>query len=135
MSDANKAVVQRWVDAVNEGNADINEELFTPETDFHVPRGTAPGRQGRREWFLNRLEAFPDIQATIEEQIAEGDKVVSRITFRGTHQGRLGSIPATGKSVEWTIITIDRIANGKILARFGLPDQMNLYRQLGAISI
>ena len=73
MSDDNKAVVHRWVEAVNEGNADINEELFTPETDFHVPAGTAPGREGRREWFLNRLKAFPDIQASLEELIAEGD--------------------------------------------------------------
>ena len=47
MSEANKAVIHRWVKAINEGNADINEELFTPETDFHVPRGTAPGREGR----------------------------------------------------------------------------------------
>ena len=81
MSEANKAVIHRWVNAINAGNADINEELFTPETDFHVPRGTASGREGRREWFLNRLAAFPDIHATIEEQIAEGNKVVSRITF------------------------------------------------------
>jgi len=135
MSDANKSVVHRWVKAVNEGNADINEELFTPETEFHVPLGTAPGREGRREWFLNRLKAFPDIHATIEEQIAEGDKVVSRITFRGTHKGPLGNIAPTGKSVEWTIITIDRIAHGKILARFGLPDGMSLYRQLGVIRL
>ena len=134
MSEANKAVIHRWVKAINEGNADINEELFTPETDFHVPRGTAPGRAGRREWFLNRLTAFPDIHATIEEQIAEGNKVVSRITFRGTHNGPLGTISPTGKSVEWTIITIDQIENGRILERFGLPDRMNLYRQLGVVT-
>lgn len=134
MSEANKAVIHRWVKAINEGNADINEELFTPETDFHVPRGTAPGREGRREWFLNRLTAFPDIHATIEEQIAEGNKVVSRITFRGTHNGPLGTISPTGKSVEWTIITIDQIENGRILERFGLPDRMNLYRQLGVVT-
>jgi len=134
MSEANKAVIHRWVKAINEGNADINEELFTPETDFHVPRGTAPGREGRREWFLNRLTAFPDIHATIEEQIAEGNKVVSRITFQGTHNGPLGTISPTGKSVEWTIITIDQIENGRILERFGLPDRMNLYRQLGIVT-
>ena len=134
MSEANKAVIHRWVKAINEGNADINEELFTPETDFHVPRGTAPGREGRREWFLNRLTAFPDIHATIEEQIAEGNKVVSRITFRGTHNGPLGTISPTEKSVEWTIITIDQIENGRILERFGLPDRMNLYRQLGVVT-
>lgn len=134
MSDANKSVVHRWVKAVNEGDADINEELFTPSTHFHVPRGTAPGREGRREWFLNRLTAFPDIHATVEDQIAEGDKVVSRITFRGTHTGPLGGIAPTGKSVEWTIITIDHIQNGKILERFGLPDRMSLYRQLGVVT-
>ena len=133
MSEANKAVIHRWVNAINEGNADINEELFTTETDFHVPRGTASGREGRREWFLNRLTAFPDIHATIEEQVAEGNKVVSRITFRGTHTGPLGAISPTGKSVEWTIITIDLVENGRILERFGLPDRMSLYRQLGVV--
>jgi len=134
MFEANKAVVHRWVKAVNEGDADINEDLFTPDTAFHVPAGTAPGREGRREWFLNRLTAFPDIHATVEDQIAEGDKVVSRITFRGTHKGPLGGIPPTGKSVEWTIITIDHIQHGKILERFGLPDRMTLYRQLGVVT-
>ena len=133
MSEANKAVIHRWVNAINAGNADINEELFTPETDFHVPRGTASGREGRREWFLNRLAAFPDIHATIEEQIAEVNKVVSRITFRGTHNGPRGTIAPTGNPVEWTIITIDLVENGRILERFGLPDRMSLYRQLGVV--
>lgn len=77
-------------------------------------------------------QGFPDYRLTIMDLIAEGDKVVSRIRFRGTHKGGLMGMPPTGKSVEIEFWHIERIANGRIAERWSLFDEVGLMRQLGA---
>ena len=77
--------------------------------------------------------AFPDLRATVEDEIADGDKVVVRSTWRGTHQGEFQGIPATGKQVSFPVIDIVRFENGKAVEHWGLVDAMSLMQQLGAI--
>jgi len=86
------------------------------------------------EQYIRTLHvAFPDGRYTIEDMIAEGDKVVSRWTVRATHKGEYQGIPATGKQVTFTNIVISRIAGGKIVEAWGEYDSIGLMRQLGAI--
>ncbi len=77
--------------------------------------------------------AFPDSDLQIEEEIAEADKVVIRWIFSGTHQGSLLGIPATGKKVRWTGITIYRIVDGKVLEERGEEDFLGFFRQIGLV--
>jgi predicted ester cyclase len=79
------------------------------------------------------LAAFPDLETVIEELIAEGDKVVRRGYFQGTHHGAFQGIPATGKRVTVPLIAIERIVDGKLLEHRASPDIMGLMQQLGAI--
>ena len=76
--------------------------------------------------------AFPDFKATIDDLVAEGDKVVIRQTWTGTHKGEFMGVPPTGKSVSFGVIDILRIAGGKVVEHWGLMDSMSLMQQLGA---
>ena len=76
--------------------------------------------------------AFPDHHLTILDQIAEGDKVVTRVTFHGTHQGPFNGIAATGKQVEWSGIAMDRIADGKVVEMWHVQNTAGLMQQIGA---
>ena len=77
--------------------------------------------------------AFPDFKVTIDDMIAEGDKVVVRGTWSGTHKGEFMGIPATGKSVSFGVIDTVRIAGGKMVEHWGLMDNFRLMQQLGVI--
>ena len=79
--------------------------------------------------------AFPDMQLTIEDQIAEGDKVVTRWTARGTHQGELMGIPPTGKQATVTGITVGRVANGKFVESWSNFDALGMMQQLGVVPV
>jgi predicted ester cyclase len=90
-----------------------------------------PDREGIRQTIRMLREAFPDIHIRNEELIAEGDKVVSRQTSRGTHEGEFMGIRPTGKEVTWTGILMFRIADGKIVDQWLEQDVMGLMQQLG----
>src|SRR5687768_177159 len=112
----NKAIVRRfWEEAVNMKNPDIMEE-FDPA--FRESAYVAPvmelTREGAKELLLMFLGAFTDLRNTIEDMVAEGDKVVTRYTTSGKHTGTLSGVPATGRAVEYSSITIHRLAGGKI---------------------
>jgi predicted ester cyclase len=77
--------------------------------------------------------AFPDVHDTIEHLIADGDKVVSRCTMRGTHQGEFMGMPPTGKEVSWTYMQMDRIEHGKFVESWVNVDDLGLLQQVGAI--
>ena len=77
--------------------------------------------------------AFPNVEEIIEDQVAEGDKVATRLTFSGTHSGELMGIPPTGKQVTFTAITIDQLVDGKITERWHLFDTLGMLQQLGVI--
>lgn len=132
----NKAIVRRFNEAMKEywrtGNADIFDELLAPDFVHHTP-GVPSDREGLKQMLPMFRAAFPDLQITTEDLIAEGDKVVDRVTIRGTHLGELMGIPASGKSIAVTETHIARIAGGKIVERWGEWDQLGLMQQIGAI--
>jgi predicted ester cyclase len=101
--------------------------------DYVIPPGVPPTREGFKQFISMFLAAFPDFHYTIEDEIAEGDKVVNRLTARGTQQGELQGIPATGKQATWSEIHIGRMAGGLLVEHWGSIDQLGMLQQLGVI--
>jgi steroid delta-isomerase-like uncharacterized protein len=136
VSEENKALVRRYDEEVwNKGNLDVIEELFAPDYVFRDPASPEEvrGPEGVRQFVETYRKAFPDFQVTTDDQIAVGDKVVSRWTIRATHQGELLGIPPSGKRIEFAGITIDRIEGGKFMETWEIYDALGLMRQIGAI--
>src|SRR3990172_6820249 len=133
----NKTVSRRFLEEVwNKGNLAVLNEIITRDHVNSGP-GTLPGLpngpEGSKQLVTVYRNAFPDVHFTIDDQIAEGDKVVTRWTAHGTHQGELVGIPATGKSSTVTGISVDRLVNGKIAESWGIFDQFGMMQQLGVI--
>jgi steroid delta-isomerase-like uncharacterized protein len=136
MSEENKALVRRSFEEVfNQGNLDAVEEIFASDYVLHDP--TSPeeirGIEGMRGYVSMYRTAFPDLQQSIEDQFAEGEKVATRLIGRGTHQGELLGIAPTGNRVEAPGIVINRISGGKIAESWANYDMMGMMQQLGAI--
>lgn len=131
----NKNIARRFIQIWGKGNLDVIDELGDPSISVQYPvipqviRGTQMFRQVMQGW----RAAFPDADLVIEEEVAEGDKVALRWSFSGTHQGNLLGIPATGKKVKWTGITIYRIINGKVVEEKGEEDFLGFLRQIGLV--
>jgi steroid delta-isomerase-like uncharacterized protein len=136
MSEENKALVRRSFEEVfNQGNLDAVEETFASDHVLHDP--TSPeeiqGTEGMRGYVSMYRSAFPDLQQTIEDQFAEGEKVATRLIGRGTHQGELMGIAPTGNRVGAPGIVINRVSGGKIVESWANYDVMGMMQQLGAI--
>jgi steroid delta-isomerase-like uncharacterized protein len=136
MSEENKALARRaFEDHFNTGNLDLAEEIFAADYVNHDPTlpdfgiGPEVANQGVRVY----RGAFPDAQITVEDQVAEGNKVTTRWTGRGTHQGELLDVGPTGNRVEVTGITISRIEGGKIAEEWINYDALGMLQQIGAI--
>ena len=136
-TEQNKAIARRFLEEVfGQGKLAVVDEIVAPDHVDHGPStlpGMPTGPEGSKMVVTIYRNAFPDIHFTIDEQIAEGDKVVTRWTGRGTHKGELAGIPATGKSATVTGVGIDRIVNGKIVESWGIFDQFGMMQQLGII--
>lgn len=138
-TETNKAIVQRYGEQVwNERRRDFFEEFYVENAVLHgtgAPSGPrlGSGLEGIRTAYDRLLNAFPDIQITNDDVIAEGDKVVARWTLRGTHQGELRGIPATGKQVTQSGMSIFRLDNARIVEVWVQADNMSLMQQLGVI--
>ncbi len=135
MSTENKAISRRFFELFSQGDLEtIGRELLSPELVAHFPGMPGPlNLEDYRQVGLTFRTAFPDLQDTVEDQLADGDKVVTRITSRGTHQAELMGIPATGKTYTASAIVIDRLAAGQIVERWMQYDQLGMLRQLGVI--
>ena len=136
-SETNKTVSRRFFEEVfGKGNLNVLDEIIAKDQVNSGP-GTLPGLpngpEGAKQLVTVYRNAFPDVRFTIDEQIAEGEKVVTRWTAHGTHRGELQGIPATGKSSTVTGIAVDRIVNGKIAESWGIFDQFGMMQQLGVI--
>jgi predicted ester cyclase len=130
-----KDIVRRFVDEYQSGGSEMAflELLDANVIDHNLPPGVAPGALGVHQQFDGFRTAFPDFHATILDQIAEGDKVVTRKVFTGTHQGPLQGIEPTGRKVEIHVIDIVRVADGKIVEHWNCVDRLGLLAQLGAL--
>jgi steroid delta-isomerase-like uncharacterized protein len=135
-AEQNKALTVRFLEELfNRGNTAIVDEIMAP--DFiereQLPPGMPNDREGVKVLTSLLRSAFPDFKATIDDVLAEGDKVVMRQTWSGTQKGEFMGVPATGKRVSFGVIDIVRFANGKVVEHWGLMDSMSLMQQLGAI--
>jgi steroid delta-isomerase-like uncharacterized protein len=132
MSKQNKAIARKvFEDVQSQKNLALVDELVTGDYVGHTPLTDIHGPEGAKQFEEMLNEAFPDYQVTVEDQIAEGDKVVTRWTCRGTHQGQFQGMPPTGKQMTMTGITIFRIANGKLIEGWMNPDLLGMLQQLG----
>ena len=136
MSEENKALARRWFEEVfNAQNFDVADEITAQDTVNHDPTLTdlPSGPEGDRHVVNLYHGAFPDAQITVEEQIAEGDRVVTRWSGRGTHQGELLGVHPSGNRVELTGMTINRFSGGKIAETWTNYDALGMMQQIGAI--
>lgn len=135
IAEDNKVLTRRFYDEVfNQKNlAAIDEFLAPDQVDHTLPPNLPANTTGTKQaigWFLR---AFPDLHITIDDLIADGDKVAVRFTSRGTQRGRFWGLPPTGRSVTISSYLIARIAHGKIVEQWGLDDQLGMLGQLGVI--
>ena len=133
-TEANKALTLRyWEEVANKGNLDLIEEICAPDYVCHEVDQDIRGPEGVRQFISMLRAAFPDLHVTVEDVIAEGDKIVQRWTGRGTHQGELMGIPPTGNRVSVAGITISRFKDGKVSEEWEVYDMMGMMQQLGVI--
>jgi steroid delta-isomerase-like uncharacterized protein len=134
-TEENKAIARRYIqDVWDKGDFDAEKELVADNIVQYLPgQPPAPGLEAHHQLLTMFLNAFPDWHGPLEDVIAEGDKVTTRWTFHGTHQGELFGIPATGKQVTLTGMGIYRIENGKIVELWTNFDQLGMLQQLGVV--
>ena len=134
-AEQNKTLVRRFVDEVqSRGNIDAIDELCAPEFVNHsAPPGVPSNCEGVKQVTATFRRAFPDSYFTIEDMIAEGDKVATRKTFHGTHRGEFMSIPPTGQRVSIGLIDIVRIVDGRVVEHWSMGDNLGMMQQLGVI--
>jgi steroid delta-isomerase-like uncharacterized protein len=136
-TESNKALIRRHYDTLNEGDLDGFAATMAEDAINHAAVPQAQGRQGARAIATKLRRAFPDLRLTVDETIAEGDRVVCRVTVTGTHQGALDfvkiQLPATGKRFRTTHIHVFRIADGAIAERWAERDDVGMLQQLGVM--
>lgn len=138
MTEENKAIVRRMVEAVqNEHNLDSMDTFFTPNFINHVeaPGHTTEGTSVERakSTFRQLFAAIPDLHATIHAQVAEGDKVVTYKTMRGTHQGEWMGVAPSGRTITFNVIDILRLEDGKVVEHWAVQDRLAVMQQLGLL--
>ncbi len=133
-AEENKALVRRYLDEVwNQGHTAAVDEFLAPNYQRYLAPTSAPlTRAGQKQRLTGFRAAFPDVQLTLEDMFAAGDRVAFRVTLRGTHQGVFQGIAATGKAVAFFTVDVVRVENGKIVEHWGGPDVLSLLQQLGA---
>ena len=135
-AEENKAIARRWFEELfNAQNFDVAHEITAQDAVNHDPTLTdlPSGPEGDRHVVNLYHGAFPDAQITVEDQIAEGDRVVTRWTGRGTHQGELLGVAPSGNRVEISGMTINRVTGGKIAETWTNYDALGMMQQIGAI--
>ena len=135
-TEANKAIIRRFVEEVqNGGDLTVLDEIAAADYVNHTaPPGVPPDREGLKQLTAMFRRAFPDGRMTVEDLVAEGDRVVTRKTFRGTHGGELMGIPPTGRAVAIQLIDIVRLADGKAVESWSAADDLGMLQQLGALA-
>jgi len=133
--DENKALAIRYFQEVwEQGDFALEDQLLAPDyVDHNAAPGFPPNRTGHHQFLVHFRAAFPDVRYTMDDLIAEGDRVMDRWTVHATHLGEFLGIPPTGKAVTFWGIDILRIVNGRITDIWHLEDQLNVLQQLGIV--
>jgi len=134
-AETNKIVMSRFLEFINTASESLAQELISPDAIFHVPGSPEPmrGPAGYLAIIGMMRGGFPDIQWTLEEMVAEGDKVAARFTMRGTHRGTFFGVPPTGKTIAAQAMNIYRLSGGQFVEEHGQPDMLGLLQQIGAV--
>jgi predicted ester cyclase len=135
-TEENKALIRRWLASVDTGEIGVVDEFLGSGYLDHNPLpipGLRGGIEGARQAFAYGLNAFSEFRHEIEDQYADGDMVITRVTGYGKHTGEFLGIPPTGKEVKMEGIAIHRIADGKAIEHWAQVDALGLLQQLGAI--
>jgi len=119
-AEESKAVVQKWDAAVSQKDLGF--------LDAH------PGLIEAKPFFAELFAAFPDFKVTVHHTMVDGDWVAERLMASGTHQATFMGIPATGKHASWSVLTMNRVVNGKIVESYGQADDLDMMKQLGVSS-
>ena len=134
-TELNKAVIRRFVEEVqNQKNWAAFDELNADDfVNLSAPPGVPSDKAGGKMFLGDFVSAFPDSYVTIEDMIAEGDRVVTKKTFHGTHTGELNGIPPTGNRVSLQYVDIMRVRDGQIVEHWLSMDQLSFMQQLGVV--
>jgi steroid delta-isomerase-like uncharacterized protein len=135
MSEENKDVVRRWIEAYNERDLKAEAGVLAPGFVAHVSAALDPleGLEAWRQFTAPFTEAFPDLRLTLQDIVAEGGTVAARVAFRGTHRGEFQGIPPTDKEVAFSSMEFNRVMDGKVEEHWVELDLYGLMQQLGAI--
>jgi steroid delta-isomerase-like uncharacterized protein len=136
-TEKNKLLIRRYIEeVVNTGNVDDLASFISPDyIESHDQTGQSSGLEGARKHILEVRETYPDLHVAVEQQIAEGEWVVSRITARGTHLGTWLGMKPTGKRVEITGVNVDRVVDGRIVEHGGAANLLGPLLEIGAIRV
>jgi steroid delta-isomerase-like uncharacterized protein len=132
-TEENKAVIRRFFAALDEQQPDAVTDLLAPDYRLHFDSNPEMDRQAGIGFFAAFLAAFPDIRHEVQDQLAQGDRVATRIVVRGTHQQEMIGIPATGEEIAIGAINIMRFDDGKIAEHWVNSDSLGMLVQLGVM--
>ena len=132
----NKQLMHRFVEFINTAREQLATELISDDAKFYVPGQPEPmrGPAGYLLIISMMRSGFPDIQWTLDDVVAEDDKIAARFTMRGTHKGAFFGVPPTGKSIEIKAMNFYRFIKGQIFEEYGMPDMLSLLHQIGAVT-
>jgi steroid delta-isomerase-like uncharacterized protein len=134
-TETNKLVMRRFTEFINTASEKLAAELIASDAIFYVPGRPEPlrGPPGYLTIIGMMRGGLPDIQWTLEEMVAEGDKVAARFTMRGTHRGTFFGVPPTGNPIVVQSINFYRLSGGQFVEEHGQPDMLGLLQQIGAV--
>jgi steroid delta-isomerase-like uncharacterized protein len=132
-AEENKAIMRRYFSVFEQGNIDLLDELLAPDYVNHTPAtpDLPTGPEGVKGVVNMFRSAMPDLKVVIEDMIAEGDKVATRYTLEGTHEGELFGVPPTGQRLSIKSFTVERVSDGKIRDHWRVSDNLDMMQQLG----
>jgi len=132
VEEQNIELTKHWLDEMDKGNMEIIDEICTEDFKCYFAWSSKPiNREFYKQVMKGNLIAFPDYNHTVEDVIAQGDKVVVRVTNRGTHKGDFGGITPTGKEIQFSVISITRFDDGKAVEMWAEFNSLSIYQHLG----
>ena len=136
-AEESKAIMRRYFGVFEQGNIELLDELLAPDYINHSPAtpDLPTGPEGVKAVVSMFRSAMPDLRVVIEDMIAEGDKVATRYTLEGTHEGELFGVPPTGQRLSNKSITVERVSGGKIREHWRVSDELGMMQQLGVIPV
>jgi len=129
----NKTIIRKMIEAINKQNLASLDQLIATDFVYHMPMQQIQGLDVMKQGVEEEIQSFPDLHVTIEDIIAEGDKVWVRVKATGTHKGGFRGLAPTGKKITLTGVQIWRIVDGKVAERTSIYDQLNFLKPLGVI--